>query len=162
MSAFYIILLTLIVYSLVATIVFIITKENEDVAIVFGLGVVGLVLVGVSKVIHKIINKFKYHIGKRSIFIEESTGKKYKCKVKDSQDIGWVSGYKIVRRYAEKSEWRDIPDFSKEFISNSKINCDNCKYDNECDQFPYYKVKCKHDEYGRVLEFDKFECKNKR
>lgn len=163
MDTFYIVLITLIIYSLVSTVLFIITKENEDVAIAFGLGIVGLTLVGILQIIRKIANKFKYHIGKRSIFVEESTGNKYKCKVKDAEDIHhWVEGYKLIKRYAVKSEWIDIPDFSAEFISNSKKNCDNCKHDKPeecmCD-YPYDRVRCKHDEYGRVLEFDKFEKK---
>lgn len=163
MSVFYIVLLTLIVYSLVCTVLYIITKENEDVAIAFGLGIVGLTLSVILKIVHKIINKFKYHINKRSIFEQTSTGNKYKCRVKDAEDIRcWIEGYKMLKRYATKSEWIGIPDFSKEFILNSKKNCDNCKHDNPsecmCD-YPYDRVRCKHDERGAVLEFDKFESK---
>lgn len=120
MNIFYIILTTLVVYSLVSTIVFIITKENEDIIMGFGLGIIGLILIGVTKIIRKIRNSFKYHIGKRSIFIEKSTGNKYKCKTKDTNDINWVSDYELIKRYATKSEWRNILDFSKEFIGNSK------------------------------------------
>lgn len=163
MDTFYIVLITLIIYSLVSTILFIITKENEDVAIAFGLGIVGLTLVVILNIIRKVRNKFKYHIGKRSIFVEENTGNKYKCKVKDGEDIHyWVEDYKLIKRYAVKSEWIDIPDFSKEFIKNSKKNCDHCKHNKpdecRCD-YPHDRVRCKHDEYGMVLEFDKFESK---
>ena len=162
MNVFYIVLLTLIAYSLIGTILYIITKDNEDVAIAFGLGIVGLTLSGILNLIRKIVNKFKYHIGKRSIFEETSTGNKYKCKVKNANDVEWVSGYKMLKRYATKSEWIDIPDFSKELILNSKKNCNNCKHDNSsecrCD-YPYDRLRCKHDEWGAVLEFDKFESK---
>ena len=110
------------------------------------------------KIVHKIRKLFKYHIGKRSIFEEESSGNRYKCKTKDTNDIKWVSGYKLIRRYASKAEWVDIPDFSKSFVENSKKNCNYCKHDKECEcEYPYTKVKCKHDEFGPVLEFDKFE-----
>lgn len=160
MNIFYIVLITLIAYSIISTLAYIISKDNEDVAIAFGLGIFGLTLGGILMIVHKIKNKFKYHIGKRSIFEEECTGNKYKCKVKDASDVEWVAGYKIVKRYAEKSEWIDIPDFSKEFIEKSKINCNHCKYNNPggcmCD-YPYDKVRCKHDEFGAVLEFDKFK-----
>lgn len=161
MEVFYIVLLTLIAYSLVGTILYIITKDNEDVAIAFGLGVVGLTLWGVLQVIQKIRDQFRCHIGKRSIFEQTSTGNKYKCRVKDAEDIHcWTEGYKMIKRYAKKSEWIDIPDFSEEFINNSKKNCDNCKYDKECVcDYPRITVKCKHDGYGTVLEFDKFENK---
>lgn len=162
MDVFYIVLITLVAYSIISTLTYIISKDNEDIAIAFGLGIFGLTLCGILKIIRKIRDKFKYHIGKRSIFEEESTGNKYKCKVKDASDVEWMSGYKIIKRYAEKSEWVDIPDFSNDFIKQSKINCDHCKYNNAgecmCD-YPYDGVRCKHDEWGAVLEFDKFESK---
>ena len=163
MNVFYIVLLTLVAYSFIATIAYIVSKNNEDVAVLFGLGIFGLTLYGVLTVIRKINNKFKYHIGKRSVFEEESTGNKYKCRVKDAEDIRcWTEGYKMLKRYAKKSEWIDIPDFSKEFILSSKKNCDNCKHNNPsecmCD-YPYDTLRCKHDEWGTVLEFDKFESK---
>lgn len=160
MEVFYIVLITLVAYSLIGTISYIITKDNEDVAIAFGLGIIGLSLSAILKVVRKIINEFKYHINKRSIFEQTSTGNKYKCKVKDANDVEWVSGYKMLKRYATKSEWFSVPDFSKEFILNSKKNCDNCKHDKECIcGYPYDKVRCKHNEWGAVLEFDKFESK---
>lgn len=161
MNTFYIVLITLVVYSMISTFTYIISKENDDVIIAFGLGIFGLTLCGVLKVVRKIRDKFKYHIGKRSIFEEKSTGNKYKCKVKDAEDIRcWAGGYKMIKRYATKCEWVNIPDFSDEFINNSKKNCDNCKYDKECVcDYPYITVKCKHDKYGTVLEFDKFESK---
>lgn len=158
MNTFHIVLISLVVYSLISTIVFIISGENENVIIVFGLGISGLILWAIMRIIHKIEKLFKYHIGKRSIFEEESSGNKYKCKIKDTNDVQWISGYKLIRRYASKSEWIDIPDFSKAFVENSKRNCDHCKHDKECEcEYPYARIKCKHDEFGTVLEFDKFE-----
>lgn len=150
-----IILLTLISYSLISVVVYLISGENEEIAAMFGLGIIGVVLLGISKFVHKVRNLVKYHIGKRSIFTEEATGNKYKCETKYTDDIYyWTSGYKLVKRYAVKSEWVDIPDFSKEFITNSKKNCDHCKHDNECSRT---KIKCKHDEFDKILEFNKFE-----
>ena len=161
MNTFYIILLTLIVYSSISTITYIITKENEDVLCAFGLGIVGLSLSGILRVVERIVRMFRYHIGKRSIFEEKATGNRYKCKTKDSDDIWhWTEGYKLIKRYAKKNEWKDIPDFSKEFIEKSKINCDNCMYDDECCcDWPYDEVRCKHDQWGKVIEFDRFEKK---
>ena len=164
MDIFYTVLITLIAYSIISTLAYIISKDNEDVAIAFGIGIFGLTLYGLLMIVCKIINKLKYHIGKRSIFVEESTGNKYKCKVKDASDVEWMVGYKMLKRYAKKSEWIDIPDFSKEFIEKSKINCDHCKYNiaGECMcDYPYDKVRCKHDEFGAVLEFDKFKIKQR-
>lgn len=163
MNTLCIVVLTLVIYSAIATLICVVAKDDETVAIVFGLGIVGLALWGVRNIIYIIRKQFKYHIGKRSIFEEESTGNKYKCKVKDSEDIRcWVEGYTLIKRYAVKSEWAYIPDFSKEFIDKSKRNCDHCKYNtpDECmTDYPHDKVRCKHDKYGRVLEFDKFESK---
>ena len=157
MNTFCIILLTLVIYSLICTIVYVVTNENEEVAIAFGLGGIGLSLSGLCKIYYKIKNKLKYHIGKRSIFEERATGKKYKCKTKDACDIEWLADYKIVKRYADKNIWKDIPDFSEEVIACSKINCDNCKYVHDCNyEYPINTVKCKND-CGTVIEFDKFE-----
>lgn len=159
MSVFWIVVFTLVIYSTIGTIVFILSLENEDVGIAFGLGIVGLTLAGMIKIIRFIKCKFKYHIGKRSIFEEEFTGIKFKCKTKDAEDIMWVNGYKLIKRYATKPEWDGIPDFSEEFINKCKINCDNCKHDKECSDIDVNRIKCKHNEWGNVLEFDKFEKK---
>lgn len=77
----------------------------------------------------------------------------------NTNDIQWVAGYKMIKRYASKSECFDIPDFDKAFIENSKRNCDRCKYNKKCDGEYLESIKCKHDEYGCVLEFNKFERK---
>lgn len=164
MNTVYIVLITLIIYSVIATIVYIISGENDEVIAAFGLGIFGLALWGVMNIIHKIKNQFKWHIGKRSIFKNRFTGELFKCKVKEAVDMSWMYDYKIVKRYAAKDEWRDIQDFSAEFIELSKCNCSNCKYDKECvhddRDYPYYNaIRCKHNEYGNVVEFDKFEKK---
>ena len=43
---------------------------------------------------------------------------KYICKVTDTSDIWrWSQGYKLIKRYAPKSEWKDIPYFDEKFIN---------------------------------------------
>ena len=159
MNVFYIVLITLIIYSLISTIIYIFSKYNEDVLMFFGLGIVGLTVAAIVKAIRKIKDLFKYSVGKYSIFEEKSTGKRYKCKVNDAHNIDWLQEYKMIKRYATKSEWNGIPNFNEDILVRSRINCDNCKFDEECQcEFPYTDVKCKHNEYGEVLEFDKF-CK---
>lgn len=149
----------MIVYSLISTIAYLIT-DNEDLVIAFGLGIVGLSTLGIARIVNKIIKLFKYNIGKRSIFEEESSGNKYKCKTSNTNDVQWVLGYKLIKRYATKTECANIPYFSKGFVEKSKRNCDHCKYDKKCDgQHTNESIKCKHDKYGKVLEFDKFEKK---
>ena len=158
MTVLQIVLLVLIIYSAIATIVYCAMGENEEIIMAFGLGLVGLSLWCVVQGFRKLKNKFK-HLVKRSIFEEKETGKKYTCKVKDTHNVEWVPGYKIIRRYATKNDWKDIPSFSKEFIENSKRNCDNCKYNDYCIyEYPRNTVKCKN-EYGVIEEFNKFEPK---
>lgn len=161
MNTFYIALTTLIVYSLISFLIYLITYENENVLFVFGLGIIGLIVVALSKIHHMITNQFKYHIGKRSIFENKETGKKYKCKTKYTSDIMWSNVYKLVRRYATKLEYEGIPDFPDDFIKMSKVNCSHCKHNKKCDYDydKYDNVRCKHDDDCEILEFDKFEKK---
>jgi hypothetical protein len=160
METLSIIIITLLVYWTIGTIMIIISDENEKVILAFAVGAIGGLWILIVAAIRKLLFYFKYRYNKRSIVIEVSTGKLYKCKTKDTDDIiHWVSDYQLFKRYSfDKQEWKDLPDFSKEFIEKSKRNCDHCKYDKEClCDFPYDKVKCKHNEYGVVIEFDKFE-----
>jgi len=145
---------TLVGYSLMSTILYILTKENDDVAIVFGLGVVGELLIFICWVIQKTLNWNKYH-NKRSIVEIESTGERKWCNLKDTEDIsGWFKGYKLVKRYATKEEWKLLQPFDKEFILASKRNCDNCIHNDK---------ECRSDGTGlcdKDLDyFDKFESK---
>ncbi len=161
MSTLNIIILTLITYSAIAIVIYFISGEDSDVLEIFGIGIIGWILLFIINFIVMPIGDFFRYYDKRSIFKEESTGNKYVCHLKDSDDIYcWTEGYKLVKRYAPKSEWEGLPYFDKEFIEQSKRNCDNCKYDRECSREPLSKnVKCKHDEWGTVTEFDKFDKK---
>lgn len=152
------ILITLVVYSLISVIIYFLSGENDEVLEIAGLGIVGWLLIGFMWIIAGIVKYFK-HFSKRSIFEDKKTGNKYICKLKDANNIlHWMDEYKIIKRYANKREWKNIPYFSKEIIEKSKINCDYCKHYQECDcDYPYDKVKCTHDNYGRVLNFDSFE-----
>ena len=159
MNVLAIVFITLIVYSLISYSVFLLSNENEDVLCFFGMGITGWVIFGLYYIVGRISNYFKYHHNKRSVLLEESTNNKYICKVKDADDIfHWIKGYVLIKRYADKLEWKDIPYFSEEFVKKSKMNCNHCKHDKECVcEFPYNQIKCIHDRYGTVLEFDKFE-----
>ena len=159
MNTLTIIILTLLIYSIIPTILYIITGErNEDILICFGFGIFGLTLLLLCKTTRSIYKHIKNNT-QRSIFKDES-GALYKCKLKYTNNLMWNSSYKIVKRYASKSEWTNLPDVPTNIIEESKKNCDNCKYDKECVcEFPYNKVKCKHDNFGKVIEFDKFKEK---
>lgn len=163
MTTLTIIILTLLAYWIIATIVIVVSKENDDVIAAFAFGIVGEFLIFIMFVIRKLLFYFKYRFRKRSVFQEEATYKNYKCHPKYTDDVLWVQGYRLVKRYAHISEHKDIPYFSKEFIEQAQINCEHCKYNDECEcSLPYNKVRCKHDGYGVVLEFDKFEKRTKK
>lgn len=115
-----IIFLTLLIYSGIATILFLLFDEKEDILFWFGLGIVGLGVVALAIIIRKLLKFFKYELGKRTIFVELETGNKYKCKTKERENYNFdIDGYKMVTRYAQKKEWKDIPDFPLE-IRNKK------------------------------------------
>lgn len=156
-NVFIIILVTLCVYSIVAITTWLITN-NDEVFEIFGAGIIGLLLIFLFEKAIIPIYKFLKYFNKRSIFEEISTGDKYTCKLKYTNDIEWLRDYKIIKRYASKKEYKDIAEFNIELLKGSQKNCNHCIYDKECDcDYPYDKVKCKHDEYGQVLEFDKFK-----
>lgn len=147
----------MVIYSAITTIIIEITHENDDVIGLCAFGIVGCFLILISKIICKIRNYFKYHYNKRSIFMDKD-GNKVICHTKDANDVNWNENYKFVKRYAIKSEWNKLPMISEDILEKCKINCSHCKFDRECDcSYPYIKIKCKHDEFGTVIEFDKFE-----
>lgn len=154
MSILKVVILTIIIYSAITTIIIQISKGDDDVIQICGLGIVGCTLAGIFHIIREIKNYYKYHYHKRSIFKNKKTNEKYICRVKDCNDVHyWNTDYKLVKRYADKSEWANLPAFSDDFIAKCKINCDHCVYNKECNS----TIKCKHDEYGCVTEFDKFK-----
>lgn len=155
------IILTLIIYSMVATAVFIISDENETVGIIFGIGIIGWIVAGIFAMIRKARKYFKYYYNKRSIFQNRHNGQSYTCRIKYTNDVTWNEDYKLIKRYAAKSEWESLPEFSKTFLESCKINCDRCKYHNECNEClkGIHSLKCVHDEYGAIISFDKFEAK---
>ena len=46
MNVLHIILSTLIIYSAIATVIYMLSGENENIILIFGLGIVGLLLLG--------------------------------------------------------------------------------------------------------------------
>lgn len=113
MDVFIVVLLALAVYSLVGTVAYFISKENETVAITFGLGIVGLAIIGCVKLIRAVGNLFKYHIGKCSVFIDRKTGKRFRCKVRDANAVHWAYDCDMVKRYAAQSDYPLVPELDK-------------------------------------------------
>ena len=119
-SVVIVVVLTLVIYSVVGTITYLISKENETVAIAFGLGIAGLTVVGLAKLIHVIRNRFKYHIGKRSIFEDAKTKQRYRCETKDANAVSLVGDYVLIERYAKKSKWKPLPGIDKAYIHKAR------------------------------------------
>lgn len=158
MNTLIVILATIFIYSVISTIVIEICRENDNVIAAFGFGVFGLLCIGACKIINKVNKYFKYHCNRRSIFENKADGKMYVCYVKDCNNVSWNPKYRLVKRYAKKAECVDLPELSSKELEACRRNCDNCKYDRKCSQGSY-AIKCKHDEFGAVTEFDRFEKK---
>ena len=108
----------------------------------------------------RLIKRWWFNHDKRSIF-EDENGNRFYCEVKYANDFNWH--YDMVKRYATKDEWQDLTSFTKEQIEFAQRNCHRCKHDGSC-TFDMWrasldKIKCKHDNFGTVTEFDKFEKK---
>ena len=102
---------------------------GEDIYEILSMGIVGWCLLIILWVIKSIYHWRKYH-DKRSIILIEETGEMKRCRLKDTNDIYcWNDGYRLIKRYAPKSEWGGLKTFDKDFINACKINCDHCKYD---------------------------------
>ena len=70
-----IIILTLLVHSLIGTIIYIVTNENDDFAAYYAIGIIGCVVSGLFYLVRR-IKKWHFNHDKRSIF-EASNGNKF-------------------------------------------------------------------------------------
>lgn len=153
----------MLIHSFIGTIVFIITNKNENFATYYAIGIIGCVTSGFCYVI-KLIKKWWFNHSRRSIF-EDENGNRLYCEIKYANDFDWhYNKWTMINKYAIKDDWKDLTPFTKEQIELAKRNCDRCKYD-DC-TFDIWrksldKIKCKHDAFGIVTEFDKFEKKIK-
>ena len=122
MKIFLICLLTLVIYSAITTTVIVISHGNETIIEACGLGIVGCLLKEICSLFYKIRNFFTYHYKKRSIFEKRSDGKRYICSVKDCNAVNALEEYHLVKRYAPKSEWIDLPELSEDVLQEAKRN----------------------------------------
>ena len=154
-----IVILTLLIHSLIGTIIYIKTNENDNFATYYTIGIIGWIVSGFFY-LARLIKRWHFNHDKRSIF-EDENGNKFYCEVKYANDFNWH--YNMVKRYVTKDEWQDLTPFTKEQIELAQRNCDRCKHDGSC-TFDMWRasldrIKCKHDNFGTVTEFDKFERK---
>ena len=102
------IILTLIVHSLIGTVIYIATNENDDFATCYTVGIIGWIVYGFFYLV-RLIKRWRFNHNKRSIFKDENDNKFY-CKVKYTNDFSWH--YDMVKRYATKDEWQDLTPFT--------------------------------------------------
>lgn len=147
MNVIIIAVVTLLIYSAISTVVYLLTDQNENILCHFGLGIVGNILVFVCYLINKIHRFIKYY-NVRSIILVEDTGELKYCKLSDTEDIYFYhKGYKLKKRYAPKEEWKNLTTFDSSFILQCKRNCSHCIHDgNECDS-----------DRGLCTDFDNYE-----
>lgn len=112
MEVLLIVIVTLLIHSLIGTIIYIATNENDDFAAYYAIGIIGLIVSGFLYLVRHIKRWCFYH-NKRSIF-EDENGNKFYCEVKYADDFSWH--YDMVKRYAIKDEWQDLTPFTKEQI----------------------------------------------
>lgn len=96
MDTLQVILATLIIYSAISSALYIALNENDNVLILFGLGITGILTFGIFWSGNKIRQILKYHAGKRSIFDNLDDGKRYKCRVGQAKNVQWLDNYKLV------------------------------------------------------------------
>lgn len=111
MNTLLIIFFTLVIYSVISTVAYLLSGQNENVLCYFGLGIVGLLIEGICRLIDKVRRFFRYH-GKRSILENLDTGIKYQYPPSRTDQI-WAQeeNIRIVKRYAIKEEWKQYPVF---------------------------------------------------
>ena len=111
-------IITLLVYWLIGTIVYIATDENDKFAAYYTIGIIGLIVSGFCYIV-RLIKRWWFNHDKRSIFEDENSNKFY-CEVKYANDFNWH--YNIIKRYATKDEWQDLTPFTKEQIELAQRN----------------------------------------
>lgn len=152
-------------YSLVATILYI-TLDNDTVTGLLAVGPVGWVLSVIVFLIDSVGRFFKYHFKKMSIW-DDGNGNLYYVTPKMYWDIRHcelAKGYKLVKRYASKSEWKNLQTFPDEFLEACLINCRHCVHREECDvNYEHGKpILCKVEKYsGAIVEYDHYEFDKK-
>lgn len=124
-DSFAIVVITLTVYSAISCVAYMISRENDDVLVFFGGGIVGWFIYATAATIRKLKGWYR-NKDKRSV-IQCPNGELKYCLLRDADDIYcWHNGYSLKKRYADKNEWRHLNSFSKDDLQQFKKNCDSC------------------------------------
>ena len=73
------VIITLLVHSLIGTIIYISTNENDNFAAYYAVGIIGLIVSGFFYLV-RLIKRWNFNHDKRSIF-EDENGNKFCCEV---------------------------------------------------------------------------------
>ena len=150
--------------SLVSTILYI-AFDNDTVTGLLAVGPAGWVLSVIVFLIDSVGRFFKYHFKKMSIW-DDGNGNLYYVTPKMNWDIRHcelAKGYKLVKRYAPKSEWKDLKTFPDDFLEACLLNCKHCVHREECDANDErgQSILCKTDEFGTIVVYDHYEFDKK-
>lgn len=149
----------ILVYNIIGTIIFFATKENDNVSARFTLGFLNVLWL-IAYLFVFLYKKIKNRFLVRSVIEDKKTQTRYNCDHKYYDDFVCYSqsSFKGVSRTAYRKIWQEYPAVTKEMIAEVTRHCDYCKYNGkECtdDGNPL----CKHNCWGEVEEYDKFERK---
>ena len=161
MSIWKVVIITLVIYSCIGLLIYIVTDGFSYALDLWGLGIFGLFFLCVCEFLCLIDFVKTYLVSKRrcSIFEEESSHEKFKCAVDDTGDVSRLPGYKLVADSILRKFCTEIPDIPIEVLHEARsTSCSYCKHGSVCCQ-NFRERWCSHDELGLILKYDKFERK---
>lgn len=148
-----------LLYSVFCTILIFIF-DNDTLIQILAIGPFGWCLVGIQTLWRKINRYFKQSYKKMSIW-DDGKGNLFRAKPEIYLDIRHCAlskDYKLIKRYAKKSEWKDLPMFSNDFLRVCLTNCDRCIHRKECDAREEHEkqILCKTDDFGCITEYNQY------
>lgn len=149
-----------LVWSLVKTIL-VVAFDNDALTTLLATGPIGTLVFVCMELHDKVKNYFKLKFKKASIW-KDPSGNLYRVNPNMYQDIKeckLTKDYKLVKRYANKREWKGLPTFSDDILDACLTNCHRCTRRSICDEKEEHgqPVLCRCDEYGFITERNHFE-----
>lgn len=151
-----IVIIAILAYNIIGTAVFFATKENDDVAARFIFGLLNIIWI-LLYIFVFLFKRIKERFFIRSIIENKETNVKYHCEHKYYDDfIFYTDKFKGVSRAAYRKVWKPLNPVTKEMIEEATRHCKYCKHNNK-DCTDNGTPLCKHNCWGEVEEYDKFE-----
>lgn len=145
------------IFSLIGTIMVIVTEEDEVIAMWYLTNIFGLISLGVSYLFTK-IKKFIKGRKIKSIIKIKATDKTVYCDFKYFDDFSWTNKYEQIKIYAKKDEWGKLEKIDKITLQDALRNCDRCKYNKGC-HYSGNDSMCEFSREGNIDNFKHFERK---